>query len=70
MSLRADYDIWHAKYHRLDSSFDDTSTPWYHWVAGTMGSVQGLKTLEVACGRGGFEVRHLVAAFVAGIVFP
>lgn len=70
MSLRTDYDIWHSKYHYLDPSYDDTSTPWYQWVAKTIGSVSGLRTLEVACGRGGF-VRKLArsAAFSCGVDF-
>jgi len=70
MSLRADYDIWHDKYHQLDPSYDDTSTPWYQWVSDTIGSVQGLKTLEVACGRGGF-VRKLArsSALSCGVDF-
>jgi ubiquinone/menaquinone biosynthesis C-methylase UbiE len=70
MSLRTDYDIWHSKYHQLDPSYDDTSTPWYQWVAGNIGDVRGLRTLEVACGRGGF-VRKLAhsAAFCTGLDF-
>ncbi len=54
MSLRTDYDIWHSRYHELDTSYDDTSSPWYQWVRESMDSAQGLRTLEVACGRGGF----------------
>jgi len=54
MSLRTDYDVWHSKYHDQDPSYDDTSTPWYKWVARRMIDVRGLRTLEVACGRGGY----------------
>src|SRR5215469_4115272 len=54
MTLRTEYDVWHTKYHDLDPSYDDTAAPWYQWVAGRMSDVRGLKTLEVACGRGGF----------------
>ncbi len=54
MSLRSEYDVWHSKYHELDPSYDDTSTPWYTWVGSAIGEVGGLRTLEVACGRGGF----------------
>jgi ubiquinone/menaquinone biosynthesis C-methylase UbiE len=70
MSLRTDYDIWHSKYHQVDPSYDDTSTPWYKWVAQSVGSVDGLRTLEVACGRGGF-VRKLArsASFSCGVDF-
>ncbi len=59
MSLRTEYDVWHNKYHELDPSYDDTSSPWYTWVRAAIGEVHGLRTLEVACGRGGF-VRALV----------
>ena len=70
MSLRTDYDIWHSKYHDLDPTYDDTSAPWYQWVAQSIGSVEGLRTLEVACGRGGF-VRKLArsSAFSCGLDF-
>ena len=54
MSLRTEYDVWHTKYHGLDPSYDDTSSPWYSWVRAAIGEVDGLRTLEVACGRGGF----------------
>lgn len=54
MSLRTAYDAWHSKYHELDTSYDDTSSPWYTWVRSVIGEVRGLRTLEVACGRGGF----------------
>jgi len=61
MSLRTDYDIWHDKHHSLDTSYDDTSSPWYRWVQNELVMVEGLRTLEVACGRGGF-VRKLARA--------
>src|ERR1700692_24999 len=54
MSLRTEYDAWHTRYNDLNSEYDDTSAPWYQWVAQNMIDVQGLRTLEVACGRGGF----------------
>jgi ubiquinone/menaquinone biosynthesis C-methylase UbiE len=70
MSLRTQYDAWYDKYYELNPSFDDTSTPWYQWVAQSIGDVQGLRTLEVACGRGGF-VRRLAqrASFACGMDF-
>lgn len=58
MSLQSDYDAWHSKHHEENTSYDDTSTPWYQWVAQFIGDVSRLRTLEVACGRGGF-VRKL-----------
>jgi len=54
MSLQTEYDAWHTRYHDLNSEYDDTSSPWYRWVAQQMIDVKGLRTLEVACGRGGF----------------
>jgi ubiquinone/menaquinone biosynthesis C-methylase UbiE len=54
MSLRTEYEVWHSKYHELNSSYDDTSSPWYRWVRSVIGEVRSLRTLEVACGRGGF----------------
>jgi ubiquinone/menaquinone biosynthesis C-methylase UbiE len=40
---------------------EDASSPWYELVRERMGPVQGLRVLEVACGRGGF-VRELARA--------
>lgn len=70
MSLRTEYDDWYSKHHGLDPSYDDTSSPWYRWVAQSIGSVAGLRTLEVACGRGGF-VRKLArsATLACGVDF-
>lgn len=70
MTLRADYDAWHRKYHELDTSYDDTSSPWYQWVAESIGNVSGLRTLEVACGRGGFVTKLARSAgFACGVDF-
>jgi ubiquinone/menaquinone biosynthesis C-methylase UbiE len=70
MSLHTEYDAWHSKYHDLDPSHDDTATPWYQWVAQSIGKVDDLRTLEVACGRGGF-VRRLArsSSFSCGVDF-
>jgi ubiquinone/menaquinone biosynthesis C-methylase UbiE len=70
MSLRTEYDLWHSKYHDDDPSYDDTSAPWYTWVAQRMIDVRGLRSLEVACGRGGF-VRALArnGAYAYGLDF-
>src|SRR5258708_6379148 len=54
MSLHVEYDAWHTRYHDLNPEHDDTSSPWYQWVAQQLIDVNGLRTLEVACGRGGF----------------
>jgi len=54
MTLQTEYYMWHTKYHDLDPANDDTSSSWYLWVAQRMIDVRGLRTLEVACGRGGF----------------
>jgi len=58
LSFKIEYDAWHTRYYDLDPEHDDSSSPWYQWVAGQMMDVHGLRTLEVACGRGGF-VRQL-----------
>jgi len=58
MNLRTGYDDWYTGVHNRDNSIDDTSTPWYQWVTHSICDVSGLRTLEVACGRGGF-VRRL-----------
>jgi len=70
MSLRTEYDVWHRKYHDLNTSYDETSTPWYLWVARHMIDVRGLRTLEVACGRGGFvRALALKGAYAYGLDF-
>ena len=61
MSLRSDYDIWHQRIFDADPSHDDASSPWYRLVREHLGSLTGLRILEVACGRGGF-VRELMNA--------
>jgi len=55
MSLQIEYDACTPRYHELNTEYDDTSTPWYMWVAQRMIDVRGLRTLEVACGRGGLS---------------
>ncbi len=54
MSLRTDYDVWHERLFNADPEHEDESSPWYALVREQMGSVVGLRILEVACGRGGF----------------
>jgi hypothetical protein len=49
MTLQTEYYMWHTKYHDLDPADDDTSSPWYLWVAQRKIDVRGLRTLEVAC---------------------
>ncbi len=61
MSLRADYDVWHERIFSADPEHEDASSPWYQLVREQLGSVTGLRVLEVACGRGGF-VRELCRA--------
>jgi ubiquinone/menaquinone biosynthesis C-methylase UbiE len=70
LSLQTEYDAWHTRYHELNSEYDDTSSPWYTWIAQNMIEVRGLRTLEVACGRGGF-VRLLArkGAYAVGLDF-
>lgn len=54
MSLRTDYDVWHERLFNADPKHEDASSPWYELVREQIGSVTGLRILEVACGRGGF----------------
>jgi ubiquinone/menaquinone biosynthesis C-methylase UbiE len=53
MSLRAEYEAWHEWRHEADPERDDARTPWYELVREYIGAVEGLRILEVACGRGG-----------------
>src|SRR5262249_17913433 len=59
--LRSDYDVWHQRHHDADPGHDDATSPWYLLVSEYLGSVAGLRVLEVACGRGGF-LRQLAHA--------
>jgi len=54
MSLRTDYDAWHKRIYDSDPEHEDSSSPWYRLVRENLGNVEGLRVLEVACGRGGF----------------
>ncbi|HKN74638.1 MAG TPA: methyltransferase domain-containing protein [Candidatus Acidoferrum sp.] len=61
MSLQSEYDIWHRRIYDANPGHEDASSPWYQLVREYLGSVAGLRILEVACGRGGF-VRELARA--------
>jgi 2-polyprenyl-3-methyl-5-hydroxy-6-metoxy-1,4-benzoquinol methylase len=54
MSLRTDYENWHERLFHADPEHEDASSPWYDLVREQIGSVTGVRILEVACGRGGF----------------
>jgi SAM-dependent methyltransferase len=54
MSLRTEYDVWHARIYGSDPEHEDASSPWYGLVREQIGNVTGLHILEIACGRGGF----------------
>jgi ubiquinone/menaquinone biosynthesis C-methylase UbiE len=54
LSLRTDYDTWHQRIFDSEPEHEDADSPWYQLVREKIGSVQGLRVLEVACGRGGF----------------
>jgi ubiquinone/menaquinone biosynthesis C-methylase UbiE len=58
MTLRGAYDEWHLRLYDAAPKHEDASSPWYELVREQIGSVTGLRILEVACGRGGF-VREL-----------
>ena len=53
MSLRGEYDVWHQRIFEANPGHDDAESPWYRLVREHLGSVAGLRVLEVACGRGG-----------------
>jgi SAM-dependent methyltransferase len=61
MSLRTEYDAWHQQVFDAAPEHEDAASPWYQLVRERLGSVAGLRVLEVACGRGGF-VRELTRA--------
>src|SRR2546430_775555 len=70
MSLRTEYDKWHERIFDAAPGHEDASSPWYQLVCEHLGSVAGLRILEVACGRGGF-VKELArrGAHVTGCDF-
>jgi ubiquinone/menaquinone biosynthesis C-methylase UbiE len=49
-SARGAYDEWHARL-QVDES---VSAPWHEEVKPLLGRLQGLRVLEIGCGRGGF----------------
>ena len=59
--FRDEYDVWHQRIYEADPGHEDASTPWYQLVREYLGTVSGLRVLEVACGRGGF-LRELALA--------
>ena len=61
LNLRTEYDAWHKRVFDSDPEHEDASSPWYSLVREVLGPVDGLRVLEVACGRGGF-VRELARA--------
>jgi ubiquinone/menaquinone biosynthesis C-methylase UbiE len=61
LSLRSDYDTWHQRIFESAPEHEDAASPWYQLVREKIDSVQDLRVLEVACGRGGF-VRELARA--------
>jgi ubiquinone/menaquinone biosynthesis C-methylase UbiE len=60
-SFRDEYDLWHQRIYEADPAYEDASSPWYQLVREYLGTVTGLRVLEVACGRGGF-LRELALA--------
>lgn len=47
------YDHWHAKL--ASYGVDHSDAPWHRMVKPYLGSVAGLRVLEIGCGRGGFS---------------
>lgn len=56
MSFANEYDVWHQKVFAAEPSHRDDTSPWYKIVLEYMVPIAGKKTLEVACGRGGFAL--------------
>jgi ubiquinone/menaquinone biosynthesis C-methylase UbiE len=70
MSLQSEYDVWHQRIHDANPGHEDASSPWYQLVREYLGSIAGLRVLEVACGRGGFARElALAGAHVTGCDF-
>jgi ubiquinone/menaquinone biosynthesis C-methylase UbiE len=68
--LRDEYEVWHQRIHEANPNHDDASSPWYRLVREYVGTVTGLRVLEVACGRGGFLMElALAGACVTGCDF-
>jgi len=71
-TTREAYDLWHLQRAREESSVDHLSFPWHQTVARLLPDLNGLKVLEVGCGRGDFAiwlVRKFPRAMVTGIDF-
>jgi ubiquinone/menaquinone biosynthesis C-methylase UbiE len=60
VSLGKQYDKWHQNAFGSGEDHGDERSPWYQLVLEHLGSVEGKRILEVACGRGGFA--HVLAA--------
>jgi len=48
------YNDWHQGIARQDGE-DEASAPWHEMVKPHLGDLNGLKVLEIGCGRGGFS---------------
>lgn len=55
MSLATEYDKWHTRVFESDPGHADESSPWYQIVQEYLPPLEGLRILEIACGRGGFS---------------
>lgn len=61
MTLQKEYDAWHSRLIGSGDAFEVAASPWYGLVREALGSIVGMRILEVACGRCGF-VRELAGA--------
>jgi 2-polyprenyl-3-methyl-5-hydroxy-6-metoxy-1,4-benzoquinol methylase len=55
MGLEKQYDDWHSHAFAGDPDHADEESPWYRLVLEHLPPVNGLRILEIACGRGGFS---------------
>jgi len=55
VDLARAYDDWHQQVFDSAPDHPDQSSPWYQLVLEYLGSVSGMRVLEVSCGRGGFS---------------
>lgn len=54
MSLNRQYDQWHKNVLEQGPAHADEGSPWYRLVSEYLVGVEGMRVLEIACGRGGF----------------
>jgi ubiquinone/menaquinone biosynthesis C-methylase UbiE len=72
MTLKGEYDIWHSKMGAGEQGSRDLSHPWHITTANLLPDLNGLRVLEIGCGRGDFAlwlVRRSPQADITAIDF-